>query len=194
MKFSRTTTQLSLLLIGFILIIGTYFLYPIFLEKKIAKNEIIKEDFGTKDDENNKFEDVEYRGLYNIDNEFVVESSEAYILNSDPDVVYMQNMKVILQIKDKNNIIITSDKGIYNKVTYDCYFIQNVKAVDGETEVLAENLDLLANEDSVSIYNKVVLSSKNGTLNADKVDYDFNTKYYKITMFNDDKVKVKLIK
>ena len=102
MKFSRTTTQLSLLLIGFILIIGTYFLYPIFLEKKIAKNEIIKEDFGTKDDENNKFEDVEYRGLYNIDNEFVVESSEAYILNSDPDVVYMQNMKVILQIKDKN--------------------------------------------------------------------------------------------
>ena len=92
------------------------------------------------------------------------------------------------------SFIITSDKGIYNKVTYDCYFIQNVKAVDGETEVLAENLDLLANEDSVSIYNKVVLSSKNGTLNADKVDYDFNTKYYKITMFNDDKVKVKLIK
>ena len=46
----------------------------------------------------------------------------------------------------------------------------------------------------VSIYNNVVLSSKNGTLNADKVDYDFNTKYYKISMFNDDKIKVKLIK
>ena len=53
---------------------------------------------------------------------------------------------------------------------------------------------LMSNEDSASIYNKVVLNSENGTLNADRVDYDFDTKYYKITMFNDDKVKLKLIK
>ena len=194
MKLGRTTTQLSLIIIGCVLILGTYFLYPIFLEKKIVKNKLVEEEFVTKSDEKNKFENVEYRGLYNIDNEFVIKSTNAHILNSDPDVVYMENVKVILQLKEKNNIIITSDKGIYNKVTYDIYFKQNVKAVDGKTVLLAENLDLMSNEDSASIYNKVVLNSENGTLNADRVDYDFDTKYYKITMFNDDKVKLKLIK
>ena len=37
-----------------------------------------------------------------------------------------------------------SDKGKYNKVTYDCFFEKNVKATEGETEIFAENLDLLA--------------------------------------------------
>ena len=84
-------------------------------------------------------------------------------------------------------------KGKYNKISYDCYFEVNVKATDGETVILSENIDLLATEDSASIYNNVVLTSTKGTLLADRVDYDFKTKFYNISMFNNEKVKIKLI-
>ena len=44
------------------------------------------------------------------------------------------------------------------------------------------------------VYNNVVLSSNKGTMVADKVDYNFETELYDITMFDDKPVKIKLIK
>ena len=58
---------------------------------------------------------------------------------------------------------------------------------------MAENLDLIATEDTAKIYNNVDLTNENGMLQADKVTYNFKTKYYKISMFNNEKVKIKLI-
>ena len=43
------------------------------------------------------------------------------------------------------------------------------------------------------IYNNVDLTNEDGMLQADKVTYNFKTKYYKISMFNNEKVKIKLI-
>jgi len=106
----------------------------------------------------------------------------------------MTNMSVTLDMDDGRVVIITSDKGKYNKVTYDCFFENNVKAIDGETTVLAENLDLLATEDSATVYNNVFLTNDSGSLRADKVYYDFETNHYQISMFSDKKVKIKLIK
>ena len=82
-------------------------------------------------------------------------------------------MRVTLYMNDEKIIIITSDDGKYNKVTYDCFFENNVKAVDGETIVLAENLDLLATSDVAIVYNNVFLTNDQGSLQADKVDYNF---------------------
>ena len=76
----------------------------------------------------------------------------------------------------------------------DCFFENNVKAIDGETTILAENLDLLATEDSATVYNNVFLTNDKGSLRADKVYYDFETKHYQVSMFSDNKVKIKLIK
>ena len=101
-------------------------------------------------------------------------------------------MRVTLLLDDEKIIIITSDKGSYNKITYDCFFEENVKATDGETSILADNLDLLASEDSATVYNNVVLTNDRGSLRADKVDYDFETKYYHVYMFDNKKVKIKV--
>ena len=58
----------------------------------------------------------------------------------------------------------------------------------------AENLDLLATENSVKIYDSVNLNYPEGSLRADNVDYDFETKYFKVSMFNEEDIKIKLIK
>ena len=195
MTSSKRVIQLSLISIGLFLILATYFLYPMFIKNKFLEEETVKENvIATDNKESNTFESVEYKGIYGIDKEFKVKAEKAYILIKDPDIVYMTNMYVTLDMDNGRIIIITSDNGSYNKVSYDCFFENNVKAVDGETTVLSENLDLLASEDTAAVYNNVFLTNNAGSLRADKVYYDFETKYYQVSMFSDKKVKIKLIK
>ena len=193
MTANRRIVQLSLISIGLFLILATYFLYPKFLKEKTVHDNKIITDI-TDSEEHNTFANVEYKGLYDIDKTYKVKAEKAYILIKEPDVVYMTNMRVVLNMEDRRIIVITSDKGSYNKVSYDCFFENNVKAIDGETTVLAENLDLLATEDSATVYNNVFLTDDEGSLRADKIYYDFETKNYQVSMFSDKKVKIKLIK
>ena len=155
-------------------------------ERQIAK---------TEDGLKNVFHNVEYKGLYDYDKPFVVSSEKARVLNDNSDIVYMTNMKVTMYMKDGRIVIITSDQGKYDKLNYNCFFEYNVKATDGETIILAENLDLLATNETASVYNNVILTGKRGSLWADQVDYDFNNEMYQVSMFNNKrKVKMKLVK
>ena len=189
-------TQLVLISVGIVLIILTYFYYPYLNKGELSKDQSAKKDFEdiVDKDKLNTFESVEYEGLYDFDKPFLVKSEDAYILDENPDVVYMTNMHVILHLSDNRIVNITSNKGKYNKDTQDCFFEESVKATDGETIILAENLDLLATESFVKVYNKVKLNNPSGSLSADKVDYDFETKYFKVSMFDDKVVKMKVIR
>ena len=189
-------TQLTLLLTGFILIILTYFYYPNLDKNLVLKNQIDQENLkvSLKDSQNTVFENIKYEGIYDLDKTFTIQAEEAFILNEDTDIVYMDNMHVILHLNDGRIVNITSTKGRYNKATYDCFFENDVKATDGETEIFSDNLDLLANENSVKIYNNVYLNYITGSLQADKIDYDFETKYFRASMFDDKTIKVKVFK
>ena len=193
MTANRKIVQLTLIFIGLFLILVTYFLYPKINEKKRLQVETFKNGIAeTKDDGKNIFENVEYKGIYHINKPFTIQSEKAYILSEDPKIVYMTNMHVTLYMNNGRIIKVTSDKGRYNKETYDCFFEDNVKATDEKTIILAKNMDLLASEDSAVIYNNVVLTNDKGSLRADKVDYDFETKYYHVYMFDNKKVKIKV--
>ena len=139
------------------------------------------------------FENVEYKGFYNFDKPFIILSRKADISSKDPDIVYMEEVEVTLNLGDRT-ILMFADEGVYNKLTNDLSLSKSVRATDGKTEILSENLDLLASKDYATIYNDVKLISDNGSLRADKVEYNFEAKYYKISMFQDEKVKIKLIK
>ena len=107
----------------------------------------------------------------------------------------MNNMNLSLYLKDGRVVYITGSSGKYNKVTYDCFFEKNVRASDGEITIKAENLDLLSSDKFAKIYNNVILTNKMNELKADKIDYNFETKKYKVSMLSKkNQVKVKLIK
>ena len=163
-------------------------------EKKSALEKYEKVTSTDNIVESNIFENVEYKGLYDFDNPFTVKSKKAYILEGASEVIYMTDMHITIHMLDDRIINITSDSGSYNKSTYDCFFEKNVKATDGKTVIFSENLDLLASEDIATIYNNVRLNSGKGLLQADKVEYDFKKKFYRISMFDDTRVKIKLIK
>ena len=187
--------QIILILIGFLLIIATYFYYPYMNKTKLIKDKSDQKKLEKSyEDKDTTFENVEYKGLYDLDKSFTVKSRKAHTLNTEPDIVYMNDMHVILYLKDGRIVNITSDEGRYNKLTYDCYFEKNVVANDGETNITAENLDLLATANTVKIYNDVNLNYPTGALSADIIDYDFETKFFKVSMVSDDEmIKMKII-
>ena len=195
MKKQQKKMQLILIFIGFFLILLTYFYYPYMEKNKLLKDQSAREDLEKtlEDAQLTAFENIEYQGLYDLDKPFSVKSEKAHILDEEPDIVYMTNMNVVLYLKDERIVRIISNRGRYNKATYDCFFEEDVRATDGETKIFSENLDLLATENFVKIYNSVKLNHSTGSLRADKIDYDFETKYFKVSMFDDSVVKMKVI-
>ena len=186
--------QVILFFSGFILIFLTYFLYPK-VDKKLSERVIIEDNqTETSNKTSNTFKNVEYQGIYNFNNNFTIEAEMAQILKDDPDVVLMNNMEANIIMNDGRTVVIFGDKGNYNKQNYDSFFEDNVKVTDGETVILADNLDLVASEDFMLIYNNVSVTNDSGNLIADKINYNFDTKFYKITMYGNKKVKGKLIK
>ena len=196
MKQKQKKAQIILTSIGLILILITYFYYPYMKKVKLTDNQVIQKGVSnTPDsDEGTSFENVQYEGVYQINKTFSVMSEKAHILSKEPDVVYMTNMHVILYLDNGRIVNILSNKGRYNKVTYDCFFEDDVRATDEETKIFSDNLDLLATEDSVKIYNNVIVNYPEASLRADKIDYDFATKYFKVSMFGDKAVKIKVLK
>jgi len=195
-KKEHKRIQTFLFIVGVLLILITYFYYPYknisLVEKDIEENvPPISDDLS---DGTTSFVSLEYKGLYDLDKTFVVKSEKAHINENNPDIVYMINMHVILYLSDGRVVNILSDKGTYNKASYDCFFEQNVKASDGETEIFSENLELLGDKSVVKIYNNVIVNYPTGSfLQADNVDYNFETKYFKVSMFDDKRIKMKVL-
>ena len=196
MKKKHLRMQLTLVSIGLLLFVLTYLLYPNINKNKVSEDLSIGKDFEktVSAEEMTTFDTLEYKGLYDFDKPFKVKSKKAYILNEEPDIVYMDVMHVILYLTDGRIVNITSDKGRYNKATHDCFFEQNVKATDGSTKIFAENLDLLATKNFLEIYNNVSLDNTTGYVEADKINYNFETKHFKILMFGDKSIKMKIIR
>ena len=187
--------QLTLLIAGLALIVITYFYYPSLENDKIIKSESLKKSLeeNLEDNQDTAFENVNYEGLYN-ERSFTVEAEKAHILKENPNIVFMKKMHVTMYLKEGRIVNITSKKGRFNKDTYDCFFEVDVRASDGETEIFSENLDLLATKSIVEVYNNVKLNHTTGSLRADTINYDFETKFFKVSMFNDKKIKMKIFR
>tara|TARA_B100000315_G_C14548157_1_gene574313 strand:- start:642 stop:1232 length:591 start_codon:yes stop_codon:yes gene_type:complete len=196
MKKKQRKAQLLLISIGLLLVLLTYFYYPYISKDKLPEDQFVQKDLEKTqhDDQLTTFESVEYEGLYDLNKSFLIKSEKAYILDKEPDIVYMTNMHVILYLSDKRIVNITSDKGRYNKVTHDCFFEENVEATEGETKIFANNLDLLATENFAKAYNNVKLNNSMGSLIADKLEYDFEKKYFNVSNFDKESIKMKIIR
>ena len=144
MKKKQRGVQFTLVSIGLLLFILTYFYYPSIKKGKLLKDQSVNKDFQKVEDidQSTSFENLEYKGLYNLNKPFIVKSKEAYIRSQEPDIVYMKSMHVILYLSDNRIVEITSLKGRYNKKNYNCFFEQDVRATDGDTTITAKNLSI----------------------------------------------------
>ena len=195
MKKNIIFIQLGLLFIGIVLVFFFYF-YPNMKASKLKEKTIQKEIAGNETDTiiKNEFTNVIYKGE-NAGNIFTIHADKAEI-RKDADLIYMKNMFVTIVLGDEDWII-ECEVGTYDKTTYDITCSKNMKAAssDGHTTIYSQNLNFIADE-FATIYNKVSIIDKEGfELQSDRIFYDFESKIYKVNMFNtDEDVKIKLIK
>ena len=191
MVSKRTFVQLTLILIGFLIIFFTYFSN---IQKKQTLKEVKKEEIPQEEsieEDINKFEDVEYEGIDNGGNRFVIGSKYAQFEKERQEVIHMEKIKCTFYFKDKTVLTIIADTGIFNNVTNDMNFSDNVR-MDYLQNVLFSDRALFNNyENQLLVAGNIRGEGPQANLKADELDFDLNTKNLKISMYNDERVNIK---
>ncbi|MBO6484988.1 MAG: hypothetical protein HVK32_04580, partial [Pelagibacteraceae bacterium] len=87
---------------------------------------------------------------------------------------------------------IVSNYGIYNNVTDDMEFTENVKMNYLENVLFSEKANFFNVKNELLIEGNVKTKSPEGELQADKLDFNLDSKKLKISMYNDKKVNIKV--
>ncbi len=195
-KFKLNKTkfiQISLLLLAFLLIFFTYFLN---LKKKQTSTNLDQIKTIEPDEEKGKmtntFVDVQYGGFDKEGNRFVIGSKYANFEIDRPNVIRMEQMLCIFYFKDNTNLTIASNYGIYNNVTDDMEFTENVKMNYLENVLFSEKANFFNVKNELLIEGNVKTKSPEGELQADRLDFNLDSKKLKISMYNDKKVNIKV--
>ena len=185
--------QISLLLLAFFLIFFTYFFN---LKKKQPSTNFdqIKtvEPKGEEEKVVNTFVDVQYSGLDKNGNRFVINSKYANFEIDRPNIIRMEQMLCTIYFKDGTNLTIDSDYGIYNNVTDDMEFTENVKMNYLENVLFSEKANFFNVKNELLKEGNVKTESPEGELQADSLDFNLDSKKLKISMYNDKKVNIKV--
>ena len=184
--------QLSLIFIGLFIIFFTYFFN---LEKK-QPSEVVTET-ETKENEEfleegvNRFENVEYKGIDNTGNKFTIGSQFAEFKKEKPELIFMENVECFFTFKDNTMLLISSKKGIYNNISNDMQFSEDVKMDYLENTIFSDRANFNNYENQLLIAGNVRGDGPTTNLKADELDFDLNTKDLKISMYSEERVKIK---
>ena len=185
--------QISLLLLAFFLIFFTYFSN---LKKKqpstnLDQTKTVETD-KQKEKAVNTFVDVQYGGFDKNGNRFVIGSRYASFELERPEIVKMEQVLCNFYFKDGTNLTIVSDLGIYNNVTDDMEFTENVKINYLENILFSEKANFFNVKNELLIEGNVKTTSPEGKLQADKLNFNLDSKKLKVSMYNDKKVNIKV--
>ena len=184
--------QLSLVFIGLLIIFFPYFIN---LEKKQPSDIVTETE--TKENEEfleegvNRFENVEYKGIDNTGNKFTIGSQFAEFKKEKPELIFMENVECFFTFKDNTVLLISSKKGIYNNISNDMQFSEDVKMDYLENTIFSDRANFNNYENQLLIAGNVRGDGPTTNLKADELDFDLNTKDLKISMYSEERVKIK---
>ena len=191
MKKNRVI-QFSLVIAIIILFFTTY--YSGDKDKIVDANKNSSTENASKltEETSNIIENVNYTGTNNRGTFFELNAAIAEIKHDEPNLSRLQDVFVVIRLRNLRTIHIQSDKAIFDKISNDCKFFGNVKITEQDNVITSDNLDFYNSKNFLQAYNNVEYSSMKGALIADKVDVDLLKNEANIFMFKkNDKVKVK---
>ena len=192
-------------LIIIICLVSVYIVYNSFFISKSFVEEEIKDSISNekgmtnldpktnsiKKNEVNLISNLKYKSFDTMGNEYLINSKSAEVSSNNEELIKLIDVSAKIILKNKSPIYINSDYAIHNKNEFDTKFYENVYIVHDDLKIFSENLDLMYNNNFVSLYNIKEIYNKNIKLKADKIDFDMLTKDVSINMYkNDQKVKI----
>ena len=187
--------QISLLMIGILMIFFTYYKSNTNSQQKILTKEVqdkVKKQLENKSNKGDIFYNIEYSGLDLAGNRYILKSLEAYNNPQDQEIVMMKTVEAIFYFKDNTILYVWSDNGKYNNRTLDMQFEGNLEAVYEETELFANNAEYSNSKSFLTITNNVKIQDIRGTMFADKLLFDIKKQTLNIASFNDNKINANM--
>ena len=184
--------QFSLVTVGIILFFFTYYSGNkdniADVDKKISIGEVGK----LTEETSSIIKNANYIGTDNRGIFFELNAAIAEVKLDDPNISHLQDVLVVIKLKDLRTIHIQSDKAIFDKISNDCEFFGHVKITEQDSVITSDNLDLYMSKNLITAYNNVKYNGIKGFLIADKVDMDILKNEANIFMFDKkNKVQVK---
>ena len=137
---------------------------------------------------------VKYSSIDLNGNEYVITASVGEIDFKNTDIIFLQDVKAIINLIDDDKITITSNFGKYNITNFDTIFSKNVIVNYLDNKINGEYLDSSFDRNSLIISKNVVYRNEKNILKADVVEVDIKTKDTKIFMYEKEKkVNIKSI-
>ena len=166
---------------------------PYLTDTELIDKEIISEKKtiinGQKVTELNLIENLQYKSIDSLGNEYIINCESAVSKIDDENVLNLKKVNAIVYIKNRTPIFIDSDFAIYNKNTFNTNFYGNVKVVNDITKVLSQNLDFIYEDNLVNLYNIKEVFYDKTKLIADTIKFDLISKDISINM-NDKNKKI----
>ena len=178
-KFVKIFFVIFLFLILFFLISFKYF-----KNKEIQDVENKKEDISYN---SNILKDIEYNTKDKDGNEYLIEALEGEIDFSNPNILFLTNVRALIRLSTSEIITINSDYGKYNSENNDTIFSKNVIVNYQDNKIAAEYLDFSLEKNLMLISRNVVYRNPKNTLKADVVEINIKSRDTKIFMYEKDK-------
>ena len=179
-KISSITMVSSTVIIIFIIV---YFKY-------IKQNDIPDPEIKESKDliyNSNIIENVNYTSVDSDGNKYTITASQGEIDYSNPNILYLTNVKGIIQLNNSDNITIFSNYGKYNSQNFDTIFSKNVIINYLENKITGEYLDFSLERNSLVISKKVIYTNFSNILKADALEMNLKTKDTSIFMYEKEK-------
>ena len=178
--------QLTIFLTASLLLYNTY----------RDKNQKIKEEVKIEVETNpdtNSFSDVEYSGFDLNGNRYTLNAIKADFKTETPEKINMTDVTANFYLKDGAVLKVISDTGLYNNVTLNMKFENNVKATYLTHTLLSDQLTYSNTNAKLLLSGNVQGESINkGEFFADNIEYDLANKTLDFSMFGNSQVNIKI--
>ena len=180
------SVQIIIFLVASLLLYKTYHRENKYVEE--AKEVVVANDPNT-----NSFNDIQYSGFDLSGNRYVLDASNATFKTKTPERINMKGVVANFYLKDNTILTVISDEGLYNNLTLDMEFKQDVKSTYETNTLFSDKLIYFSDNGKLIISGNVRGESiKKGKFFADNVEYNLTNKTLDFSMFNDGQVNIKL--
>ena len=180
------SVQIIIFLVASLLLYKTYHRENKYVEE--AKEVVVANDPNT-----NSFNDIQYSGFDLTGNRYVLDASNATFKTKTPERINMKGVVANFYLKDNTILTVISDEGLYNNLTLDMEFKQNVKSTYETNTLFSDKLIYFSDNGKLIISGNVRGESiEKGKFFADNVEYNLTNKTLDFSMFNDGQVNIKL--
>jgi hypothetical protein len=189
-----TNRKKKIILVQFaIFFLATFLLYNTYRDKDKKSEMMITETETVTDPNANNFTDIQYSGFDLNGNRYTLNAGSANFKTDTPESINMKNVQANFYLKDDTILKVTSRSGLYNNLTLDMNFREDVKATYSSNTLYSDLLNYSNSSGKLLASGNVRGESvEKGEFTADKVEYNLSNKTLDFSMLGNKQVNIKI--